>query len=494
MDPGATGVATTVVALLVTLHFLQHVLHAAQPAVRPWPRRPGPTARRAADPSDWPRLPARVVSPHRPGARPVTGPVRAPDRAPAPAGGTRRGGRGAARRRGRRGGANWRRHGGTGADQLIVGHLNVQSYKPKLPDMRHDIHEVYGFDILAICETWLTPNVPDRLLGVSGYRLYRRDRPAELGLPRGRGGVAVLVRDSLSCELLPTPATGVVGSNLEIVWVLVHPDKHQPVLVASAYRVPTNTAGQLAADLEDLENQLQFMLASYPRATLVVCGDFNNCLLKSARAGSPNPLSSMLDTYGLRVTNSSRATYRPASSLLDVIATNRPELVQRAGVTRCHYGGPHDFTRVMLSRASRPSTQRAGTVYRRAMNKIDAAAFCQQLTDTDWTGVFDSDTTVDKWLHFQTAFLSELDTVAPLRRVRDRRSSAPPVSADTQQLLQRRRAALAGGGRAAYKEANRLPRAVRAGDQGEQSRWAVASAAARYRTETATVRHTADNP
>ena len=124
--------------------------------------------------------------------------------------------------------------------------------------------------------------------------------------------MAVLVRDSLSCELLPTPATGVVGSNLEIVWVLVHPDKHQPVLVASAYRVPTNTAGQLAADLDDLENQLQFMLASYPRATLVVCGDFNNCLLKSARAGSPNPLSSMLDTYGLRVTNSS-PSYLPSS-------------------------------------------------------------------------------------------------------------------------------------------------------------------------------------
>ncbi|KAF0306484.1 hypothetical protein FJT64_022025 [Amphibalanus amphitrite] len=135
--------------------------------------------------------------------------------------------------------------------------------------MRHDIQDVYGFDILAICESWLTPNVPDRLLGVSGYRLYRRDRPAELGLPRGRGGVAVLVRDTLSCELLPTPTTGVAGSNLEIVWVLVHAHKHRPVLVASAYRVPTNTARQLAADLEDLENQLQFMLASYPRATLM---------------------------------------------------------------------------------------------------------------------------------------------------------------------------------------------------------------------------------
>ena len=111
--------------------------------------------------------------------------------------------------------------------------------------------------MLALCETWLTPNVPDRLLELSGYKLFRRDRPKGLSLPKGKGGVAVLVRDSLSCELLQTPVTGVAGSNLEIAWVLVHADKRQPVLVASAYRVPTNTAAQLSVDLEDLENQLQ---------------------------------------------------------------------------------------------------------------------------------------------------------------------------------------------------------------------------------------------
>ncbi|KAF0306145.1 hypothetical protein FJT64_022284 [Amphibalanus amphitrite] len=142
--------------------------------------------------------------------------------------------------------------------------LNIQSYKPKLHDIRNDIHDVYGFDVLALCETWLAPPVPDRLVGVSGYRLFRRDRPVSSSLPRGRGGVAVLVRDSLSCELLPTPVTGVAGSNLEIIWVLVRTSKHQTVLVASAYRVPHNTARQLTTDLDDLECQLQHMTVNFP--------------------------------------------------------------------------------------------------------------------------------------------------------------------------------------------------------------------------------------
>ena len=69
--------------------------------------------------------------------------------------------------------------------------------KPKMPDLCNDIHRTYGFDVLALAETRLTTNVPDRLLTVSGYKLYRSDRPSGSHLPKGKGGVAVLVRDCL---------------------------------------------------------------------------------------------------------------------------------------------------------------------------------------------------------------------------------------------------------------------------------------------------------
>ena len=450
-----------VTRVLITLHILHAVLHAAQPAERPWPRRPG---RPAADatPTVQPRPPVGGDGPHRPGT--VTEVISAS----APTGGTRRGGRGASRRRGRRGGANWRRHGDTETHQLIIGQLNIQSYKPKLPDLRQDIDGVYGFDVLALCESWLTPNVPDRLIGVSGYKLYRGDRPTGLSLPKGKGGVAVLVRDRLSSELLPTPTTGIADSNLEIVWVLVHASKHRPVLVASAYRVPTNTASQLATDLEDLEYQIQLMLANFPRATVMICGDFNCCLLKTRRNNSSNPLLSMFGTYGLHAVNTTKATYRPANSLLDIIATNRPDLVQRAGVTRCHYGGPHDFTRVLLTHKSREATAPALKVHRRAISKVDQAAFNQQLSEADWSPVFSSVTTESKWTSFRQIFTSQLNTVAPPKLVRQREFTAPPVSAETQRLLQRRREALAGTDRAQYKEVNKLCRAACRRDHREQ--------------------------
>ena len=33
---------------------------------------------------------------------------------------------------------------------LLVEHLNIQSLKPKLPDLRYDLREVFDFDILAL--------------------------------------------------------------------------------------------------------------------------------------------------------------------------------------------------------------------------------------------------------------------------------------------------------------------------------------------------------
>ena len=433
------------------LQALHVVLHTALPAERPWPRRPAVTG------TAEPHLPPGSALPQRHG---TFGPVNEPINTSAPGGGRRRGGRGASRRRGSRGGVNWRRHGDIEPNQLIIGHLNIQSYKPKIPDLRNDINGVYGYDILALCETWLTPRVPDRLMGVNGYKLYRRDRPTDLDLPKGKGGVALLVRDNLTSELLPTPVTGIVNSNLEIMWVLVRTSKHQAVLVASAYRVPHNTTRQLATDLEDLECQLQHMLTNFPRATLILGGDLNCCLLKSKNSDAPNPLLRLCATYELHVTNKTRPTYRPAGSLLDVILTNRPELLRRVGITRCHYGGPHDFTRVILARESSAPPPRQSNVYRRAISRIDNDVFSQQLSDTDWTRVYCSVSPDQKWLSFKQIFLAQLDTVAPLKRTRVRTRTSQPLTYETQQLLQRRRAALTANDRAEYKRINRLSRAA----------------------------------
>ena len=439
---------------LLAANALHVILRAACPAAPPWPRQFEPPAALA-------EYPGRSID----GATTRRDPTRPPPAFSGAVPGARASGahRGAprSRRRGRRGGVNWSRHGDSGTERLILGHLNVQSLKPKLPDLRADIQTTYGFDILALSETWLAPNIPDRLVIVSGYTLYRGDRPDELNLPKGRGGVALLVRSGLRSERLPKPDTGVGDIFVcYILWVLVHLGKNRTVLIASVYRVPNANVRQLTADFDDLEGQIQFMIAKHPRSTLVLCGDFNRCLLKTSLRDN-HSIQRLFETYGIAVTNCTRATYRPSGSLLDVIATNRPDLVSRSGVTRCHYGSPHDFSRVILAYPpAETAAARQKYLYLRPTNRIDQTAFNEQLFSADWTDVFNSEETSQKWLSFRHAFLFQLNLVAPLRRACVRELRAPPVAAETRRLIRSRRAALDSGERADYLRVNRLCRAA----------------------------------
>ena len=117
----------------IFMHAMHAIIHTAQPAPPLWPRRTAAPVNVHLDLTDRPRL------------------LRAPQPAQATVSGERVGrrGGGATRRRGRRGGVNWSRHGDTGRNHYIIGHLNIQSLKSKLPDLRNTIDGTYGFDILS---------------------------------------------------------------------------------------------------------------------------------------------------------------------------------------------------------------------------------------------------------------------------------------------------------------------------------------------------------
>ena len=110
----------------------------------------------------------------------------------------------------------------------MIGQLNIQSIKPKLIDIRHDLSHVHDFHLLALSETWLSPNIPNRLLTIDGYTSYRCDRPKTSRLPKGYGGVALLARTDINVEVLDRPTTATDSWNIEIIWALVRfdTDKH----------------------------------------------------------------------------------------------------------------------------------------------------------------------------------------------------------------------------------------------------------------------------
>ena len=57
---------------------------------------------------------------------------------------------------------------------------------------------VNNYDIVCIVESWLSQDISDSELAITGYTIFRRDRN------RHGGGIIIFVKDTLSCTILPT--------------------------------------------------------------------------------------------------------------------------------------------------------------------------------------------------------------------------------------------------------------------------------------------------
>ena len=445
---------------LIVLALVRALISAAVPAAHPWraPGRPPPAGefqqRSVPAPADVTRSPGRehVTRVPLPAPRPA-GPR--PSTSGQPGGGrSRRRGR-RSRARGSRGGARWRKPGGGPRnDELLIAQLNIQSIKPKLPELRLDIHQ---YDAVALSETWLSRSTPLRLLTVDGYQLFRRDRPATSRLPRGRGGVAVLVRDCFQARVIDVPNTP--ASNLEIIWTVISTGTRRCLTLGSYYRHPTNTVAQINNDLDDLEQQIEYVLTRFP-GVVVLAGDHNlNQLNVTCRHAKR--FADLLEVHELAVVNRTVPTYRPSQSVIDGFAISRTSRVIRSGVLYCHYS-PHNMSRVLISVFK--FKPRSTVVMSRCLSKVNFNDFNSVLYRSDWSRVLTSPLTADKWLRFTETFVSLLEDVAPVRRVRLRNPDAPSVSERTRDLMADRRAALAAGDRDRYKALNRLTTSAIRGD------------------------------
>ncbi|KAF0303911.1 hypothetical protein FJT64_024168 [Amphibalanus amphitrite] len=184
--------------------------------------------------------------------------------------GRRSGGR-RPQRRGARGRGSRRSSRPTSASRgLLIGALNVQSLRPKLRELSEVLHR-QKYDIVLLAETWLKPTVPNRLLVIPSYSVYREDRPDG----RGYGGVAVVAMEDLTVTPLKPATQRPPNSRLETVWSLVRADRGRRLVLCSLYRPPRYTVTALDADFRDLETQVQSGSALGPLLFTVFANDLS---------------------------------------------------------------------------------------------------------------------------------------------------------------------------------------------------------------------------
>ena len=155
---------------------------------------------------------------------------------------------------------------------ISIAHINIRSLFGKLEEISR-ILTTGNICLLGISETWLNGSVPNSMINIPNYDLYRYDRNRNSGKQTG-GGVCiyshtkynVIARDDLSTC---TP-------DLEVIWIQLALKDTRPTFIGCIYRPPS---GNIDAALEHLEDQI-LELRTRGSCDLVLLGDYNINSLK----------------------------------------------------------------------------------------------------------------------------------------------------------------------------------------------------------------------
>ena len=229
---------------------------------------------------------------------------------------------------------------------INISTLNARSLCNKLPDVSHFLQTSH-IHIMAITETWLNKSIPDSVVNLPGYQpVFRRDRHTE----QQGGGVCMYIANQLPAKY----RTDLEHPNLELMWTEIYPNplsqqKHRSLLIGCCYR-PPNSPMTFYEHLETIIDKvaetffgtLSSLLSSVEHDTnlIFLLGDFNAKHTAWDRETITNSAGTFLYNMALDfsltqcITEPTRFSSDGTSkSTLDLLLTNRPDLVLESHVT-----------------------------------------------------------------------------------------------------------------------------------------------------------------
>ena len=262
-------------------------------------------------------------------------------------------------------------------------------------------------DACVVSETHLKNDVPDTVVNIPGYKIYRRDRNWSGRDLRNKGGIAIYTRNNLS-------VIDVYRSNLyEFICLTVSLPSGNCILLSGLYHPPKTTYQE--CDLMDyLVNFFDTMLDKHPNISIVCGGDLNRLDLTRLK----------------RITGWTALVDFPTGgdSFLDNCFTNRPDLFGKTYPIKMLIKTDHLGFIVPAGKKLKPIRQK---VQFRDCREHRKRALYLALATECWDEVLEADNIETAVNILELKILSNINRCMPLRTVtlssRDPRWMTPLV-------------------------------------------------------------------
>ena len=202
---------------------------------------------------------------------------------------------------------------------LSILYFNARSIIPKCDELRIlcEVHK--PDDVVCITESWLSSDINNTELHISGYQIVRRDRN------RHGGGVLMYIREVIRVE---TNANNQYP-NLEIVTVTLRFGSFKSCL-SLCYRPPSSTV-EIFNDLTgylELVNLTQF-------SNYILLGDFN-VDMASASSSWYDKMTELANTFCLTqvVSKITHVHHNGTATLIDQVFMSNVQLLQKCMFSR----------------------------------------------------------------------------------------------------------------------------------------------------------------
>ena len=293
---------------------------------------------------------------------------------------------------------------------MHIGHINVRGIRSgeKMDQIKIMLHSNENdISMLGVSESKLGVDVPDSLIEVDSFQVFRKDKI------QGSGGLLVYVKNDITCSR----RKDLENEHFESIWTEMFPKNSKAVLIGHFYRNPASTT-----DWNEIFDD-QVEKAAEEEKEIFLLGDFNKDLLNPQ---IKTQWLGYMNSHGMsqHVNEATRVVSNVSSTLIDHIYSNFSENIQFIDIPkiglRDHY--PIFFTRKVNARIPKATHH---TIKYRSFKNFDEERFNEDLKSIPWDviKVFDTaDDALDTWY---SLFSEVVDKHIPLKQHRVKKVTQP---------------------------------------------------------------------